>query len=123
MAVQIAERCGLSAEWLHPLLGFLQRLGLVSECQGRFGLTDLGPSGMRGPGAYGILRLSPPLLRGVGSLPQCLEQEQPAAGFHRRRMADPAFCRAYPQSMDVIARANLGLLEEECSQVLDGRTT
>ena len=116
---ELSSRTGIAEAWPRPLLGVLQDLELISLDESEFCLTQEGAQADADPtltafagyhfNCFDAWRMLPDHIEGISG-----------GGFHRARIEDPDFCRAYLESMDCIAGANIEFLRRECNDALRG---
>jgi SAM-dependent methyltransferase len=119
-AGEIASRCEIEPGYCRIFLRVLQQLGLVQGKDDRYGLTPLGSeasasASFRSFAAYHMY--------GMGAwakLPECSRSESAGGRYHRQKMSDPHFCKAYLQAMESIAKGSLPFLRERCGPLLHG---
>lgn len=113
----LQEVLGFSPLWLRSVVNVLLFEGLIYREDGQYHLSCIGEEAESDPALRAFSGYHFHCFESWLHLPHALRTGE-AGNFHRRRMGDVDFCRAYLESMNAIAQTHMQFLKTACTSYL-----
>ena len=118
----IAQKTGIQIGYAKGFARTLQHAGLViltDSCCCK--LTELGIQAQQNEVFNSFSSYHMHVFEAWSSLRTCCREGMTGGKFHRQRIEEPDFCKAYLLAMDAIAAKNVNFLKKKCLPLIHGR--